>query len=303
MSALDGWMDVCRTGRWHDMTGREIDVSESTLDELVTRFTGSDPVPVVVGHPKTDSPAYGWVAELRRVGDRLQARLRDLVPAFRRAVEAGQYTGRSISFGPRGLRHVGFLGGAAPAVPGLAPSRFSGPAGEAIEFAAGDEAAVLADFASTKLHRQHVALAEREASIAAHERRVRVESMVRPHVEAGRVLPVERELVTRLGERLLGDEETISFAWSGGTIEEGLMQAFERFLANLPERVRYAPVIKDGDPIPPMPSGSTVRETHDMNHRVAQRARELMQAALARGEALGLAAAVDLASTELEGQS
>ena len=61
---------------------------------------------------------------LRRVGDRLQARLRDVAPSFREAVEAGRYSGRSIALEGDRLRHVGFLGGRAPAVPGLAPTRF-----------------------------------------------------------------------------------------------------------------------------------------------------------------------------------
>ena len=39
-------------------------------------------------HPDIDAPALGWVDGLRRSGDRLQAKLRDIAPEFREAVEA-----------------------------------------------------------------------------------------------------------------------------------------------------------------------------------------------------------------------
>ena len=135
MSALDGWIDVCRTGTWTDARGRQVDVTDATLDGLVAAHAAQDPVPVVVGHPALDAPAYGFVEAVRRTGDRLQAKFRDLMPAFREAVEAGRYTARSIAIKEGALRHVGFLGGRPPAVPGLAPTQFGSEADTVIEFA------------------------------------------------------------------------------------------------------------------------------------------------------------------------
>ena len=125
MSALDGWIDVCRAGSWCDTQGCEVGLDEDRLDRIVAAHAAADPAPVVIGHPETDAPAYAWIDGLRRVGDRLQAKLRDIEPAFREAVEAGRYAGRSIALQGDMLRHVGFLGGRAPAVPGLAPTRFA----------------------------------------------------------------------------------------------------------------------------------------------------------------------------------
>ena len=125
MSALDGWIDVCRTGTWRDMHGREVEVGGGLLQQLAAGYGAHDPAPVVVGHPKNDAPAYAWVDGLRVSGDRLQAKLRDVQPAFRAAVEAGRYANRSIRFKANRLVHLGFLGGAAPAVPGLAPTQFA----------------------------------------------------------------------------------------------------------------------------------------------------------------------------------
>ena len=135
MSALDGWIDICRAGNWHDMAGRDVRLDEDRLDRIVAAQSAADPAPVVVGHPEENAPAYGWVDSLRRVGDRLQAKLRDIAPAFREAVEDGRYAGRSIALQGDTLRHLGFLGGRAPAVPGLAPTCFASAPETVIAFA------------------------------------------------------------------------------------------------------------------------------------------------------------------------
>ena len=138
MSALDGWIDVCRTGTWRDMSGREVEIDGPRLGRIAGAYAEADPAPVVVGHPATDAPAYARIERLRVVGDRLQAKLSDIAAPFRDAVEAGRYTGRSIALKGDELRHLGFLGGVAPAVPGLAPTSFADPADTVVEFA--DEA-------------------------------------------------------------------------------------------------------------------------------------------------------------------
>ena len=145
MSALDGWIDVCRTGRWRDANGRDVDVTEAKLDGIVEAYGKSDPAPLVVGHPPLDAPAWGWIESVRRTGDRLQAKFRDVAPEFRAAVEAGRYTGRSIALKGDQLRHVGFLGGRAPAVDGLSPTQFGSKADETIVLA---ETELAADTAS-----------------------------------------------------------------------------------------------------------------------------------------------------------
>ena len=134
MSALDGWIDVCRAGTWRDMQGSDVRLDEERLDRIVAAHASADPAPVVIGHPETDAPAYAWIDGLRRVGDRLQARLRDIAPSFREAVEAGRYSGRSIALQGDTLRHLGFLGGRAPAVPGLVPTRFASAPETVVDF-------------------------------------------------------------------------------------------------------------------------------------------------------------------------
>ena len=92
--------------------------------------SADDPAPLVVGHPKTNAPAYGWTDQLKREGNTLFAKATDVAEEFSDAVAARHYRKRSISIMPDGnggykLRHIGFLGAAAPAVAGLKDISFS----------------------------------------------------------------------------------------------------------------------------------------------------------------------------------
>lgn len=94
--------------------------------------------PIVVGHPKTDAPAHGWVSALSfdETSQSLNAEPTQIDPAFAEAVNAGRYKKISASFylpnshanpvpGEYYLRHVGFLGAEVPAVKGMRPVQFS----------------------------------------------------------------------------------------------------------------------------------------------------------------------------------
>lgn len=119
------------------MQGQAIEFSESDLDASARAY---DPelseAPIVVGHPATDAPAYGWVQGLERIGDRLAAAPRQIDPAFAEMVNAGRFKKISAAFylpsapnnpvpGVYYLRHVGFLGAQPPAVKGLRDARFA----------------------------------------------------------------------------------------------------------------------------------------------------------------------------------
>lgn len=142
-------IEIFRAGRHVDMAGREIEFTREDLAELASSY---DPTvheaPVVVGHPKTNAPAYGWVKRLTLDGDVLKAELGQLDPAFAELVEAGRYKKRSASFwlpksrgnptpGRLALKHVGFLGAVPPAVKGLKDVEFA-DGDEAVEFAMND---------------------------------------------------------------------------------------------------------------------------------------------------------------------
>lgn len=121
-SMLDDWFDLCLAGTWRDMAGRALLLDEERLDRIVAAHARADPPPVVVGHPGTDAPASARVEGLRRLGDRLQAMLCDIEPAFRAAVEAGRYGGLSVALEGDRLLCIGFVEEGEAALPDPEPA-------------------------------------------------------------------------------------------------------------------------------------------------------------------------------------
>ncbi len=119
------WIEVFKGGRQVDSEGREHD-GDQVIDMAVATFDPDEhEPPVVVGHPKEDAPAFAWVENLKteiKNGTKvLFAKFRDVVPEFEEMVRKGLFKKRSASFYRDGrLKHVGFLGAAAPAVKGMA---------------------------------------------------------------------------------------------------------------------------------------------------------------------------------------
>ncbi len=118
--------------------------------ELEAIAEGYDPAtfmaPIVVGHPKTNDPAFGWITGLAVEDGKLVGTVEQVNADFAAAVKAGAYKKVSASFWPpeaKGnpkpgtfqLRHVGFLGAHAPAVHGLKPVEFADPEADVIAFA------------------------------------------------------------------------------------------------------------------------------------------------------------------------
>jgi hypothetical protein len=134
-------IEIFRAGRHVDDTGTPREFSDADIDAIAAGYQpGEREAPVVIGHPATDAPAYGWVQKLRAVADaagrRLTMSLRDVEPAFAEMVLARRFPKRSAAFYPPDhpnnptpgqwyLRHVGFLGAQPPAVAGLKDIHFA----------------------------------------------------------------------------------------------------------------------------------------------------------------------------------
>lgn len=124
---LTDWIAIFKTGTHTDGAGQTRTWTEQDLDRIVAQFKPAEhEPPVVIGHPSTDAPAFGWVADVKREGALLYARLKDLVPEFVDLLKAGRFKKRSIALYPDlTLRHVGFLGAMPPAVKGLPDAQFA----------------------------------------------------------------------------------------------------------------------------------------------------------------------------------
>lgn len=132
-------IEVFRTGTFTPMEGGSLTYSAADLKAIADAYDpDAAPAPVVVGHPKTDAPAYAWAKsfDYDASADRLYATVGEIDPAFSEAVKAGRYKKVSLSFfrpedaanpvpGQWYPRHIGFLGAAAPAVAGLKNVQFS----------------------------------------------------------------------------------------------------------------------------------------------------------------------------------
>ena len=91
-------IEVFRAGKQTDSAGNVREWTESDLDSIASKYNPAEhEAPVVIGHPKDNSPAFGWVESLQRNGDTLIASLKDLSDGFVDAWKAGHYKKRSIS--------------------------------------------------------------------------------------------------------------------------------------------------------------------------------------------------------------
>ncbi len=121
------WFEIFRTGTHKDSAGAERTWTEADLDTIVSKYNPSEhEAPIVIGHPEINAPAWGWIARLKRVGQVLMAKPKDVVPEFAEMVKRGLFKKRSMSvYEDMTLRHVGFLGAMPPAVKGLSDIRFT----------------------------------------------------------------------------------------------------------------------------------------------------------------------------------
>lgn len=142
-------IEIFRPGTHKSMAGQELTFSDETVAAIAQNY---DPAkfeaPVVAGHPTHDAPAYGWAKKLEFADGKLMAVADQFDPAFAEAVKAGRYKKVSACFYPPDhhnnptpgqyyLRHIGFLGASAPAVPGLKPVSFSDDAEGLVTFSDG----------------------------------------------------------------------------------------------------------------------------------------------------------------------
>lgn len=129
--------ELFRVGRHTAASGASLSFSESDLRAAVAAY---DPAvheaPIVVGHPKDNAPAYGWIRSLDFSDGTITAEPGQVDAQFAEIVAEGRYKKRSASWylpesphnpkpGTLYLRHVAFLGAQPPAVKGLKEVAFS----------------------------------------------------------------------------------------------------------------------------------------------------------------------------------
>ncbi|PZM64847.1 hypothetical protein [Paenibacillus dendritiformis] len=250
------WYEVFRAGRYEPQG----DFSAEDIQQVVNNYDPSKfEAPVVIGHPKQDDPAFGWVAGVSRQGDKLLASFRQVVPEFAEAVNAGRYKKVSVRLRKTDdgwtLRHVGFLGAAAPAVDGLKPIEFGAEDQEGVqidlEFAEqtkedksmpGDKEKEMREklereFAAEreKMKKQMEAdfAAEREKAKKALERERDIHALMDEHKT--KLSPALRSGLAEFLQQL-PDEETVEFSADGKAVKQSPYAFFKAFVGNLPDK-------------------------------------------------------------------
>jgi hypothetical protein len=122
----------------------ESGVNFADVQEAVANY---DPAlheaPIVIGHPKLDDPAYGWVDSLSLAGKTVLATPKQVVQEFADWIDKGLYKKISASWygktnpdnptpGKLYLKHVGYLGATPPKIKGLPDSSFAESNGEVL---------------------------------------------------------------------------------------------------------------------------------------------------------------------------
>lgn len=139
-------IEIFKIGKHTATNGQTLPFDETMLADAVK---GYDPAlheaPVVVGHPKDNHPAFGWVDHLELKDGVVLAHPKQVDAEFAELVEQGKYKKRSASWylpdspnnpkpGTLYLRHVGFLGAMPPAIKGLKDVQFSEQEQGVVEF-------------------------------------------------------------------------------------------------------------------------------------------------------------------------
>jgi len=139
-------LEIFRPGTHTAMSGATISFSEADLAAAAAAY---DPAlheaPLVVGHPRADAPAYGWVKSLVYAEGHLRALPHQVDAQFAELVRDGRFKKMSASFytpdatanpkpGGYYLRHIGFLGAQPPSIKGLRDAAFADGEAGVVEF-------------------------------------------------------------------------------------------------------------------------------------------------------------------------
>lgn len=275
-------LHLARPGTFTDMHGQSVALTTDLLAQLAASY---DPevhkAPLVLGHPQTNHPAFGWLDKLEATAEGLFGYPINVHPAFAAAVNSGRYPQRSLSFWPADhpgsptpgrpyVRHLGVLGAVPPAIPGLLGADLATPdAGiTTLDFSADPLppledpsmsvpdpialAAQVADLAAQAeaLSAREAALAEREAA-AAHQaeglRRAAAIAFCESLADEARILPTAVPALAEIVLRLDRTDPAPCFASASDPEAPAPAGPWLRdFLSHLPPLVELSEVATHG---------------------------------------------------------
>ena len=267
-------MHILRAGTFTARSGQRVTLSEADLRGLSESYDeAAHKAPIVVGHPKHDLPAYGWVRRLDFTAAGVYAVPVDVEPQFAEMVRKGRFRKISASIYMPGhtdhpidgatapyLRHVGFLGAQPPAIRGLEEAALSDNAEVVtidIELAAPESQFLPTRLANPQedevesIEQQQADLAERERKVKRREAKLEkaaakarlkgFEEFAQGLEKDGRILPRHTDTIVGLLSALPADAQVEFVANAGEDPEDTpAVDALKAFLGELPKQVDYA---------------------------------------------------------------
>jgi len=266
-------LHLARIGTFTDMHGQDVSLTPELLEQLAASY---DPAiyqaPLVIGHPKTNSPAFGWLETLEATPEGLFGAPINVDPAFAEAVTSGRYPQRSLSFWPADhpgsptpgrpyVRHLGVLGATPPAIPGLRGADLAADDGTTILFstpptstAMPPELPEVVDLAAREaalatlqadLATREAAVAQREAEAAAQVaslRRAAVVAFCDGLATEARLRPADVPALAEIVLRLEQSDPAVCFATPGDDTPAAGATWLKTFLSGLPPLVELSEV-------------------------------------------------------------
>lgn len=253
-----------KAGNWQSMGGA-VSISLFDLAHIAESYNPAlHEAPVVIGHPATDDPAFGWVRSAELLPDGLWLNA-DLLPEMADLVERNLYKKVSVSLyqpdapanpvpGGYSIKHLGFLGAQPPAVKGLQGVVLNSESDQTItiefeEARMGDEnkdpAVALAEKQAhlaqeqLGLNQRQTEIALAEQNLAKRERDLRQQEwgiQLDGHIQAGRLLGKDKPMVLAFMEGLHGQNVDL------GEGEKSMLDKFKGFLGSLPVQVVLAEI-------------------------------------------------------------
>lgn len=227
---------IFRKGTFTSVEGEKLTFGETELADIVASYNAAkDPAPLVVGHPKLDHPAYGWVDRMDVQGDEIFAypdpELTDA--SFAELVNAGRYRKISAQLYPPDspnnpapgryyLKHIGFLGAHPPSVKGLGTvSLADGDAGPLVTI---EQENMMSDIddkdRAASFAEREKTLGDREAAVATREKALADKAAADRHTAnvsfaegifaEAKIKPEGKDLLVGVLDAL-GSEDTVSF--------------------------------------------------------------------------------------------
>jgi len=277
---------IMRAGKWNG-----VEIKEQDLDDMVKAFSEiKKDIPLKLGHDskqeilqKDGYPAAGWVASLKRSGDKLVASFRDIPRAVKELIDNKAYNQVSaeIAFNysdngkkyPRFLKGVALLGVDLPAVSGLGDflALYSDESQKTVNINFTDLTKEEGQMDELKKLQDEVAakdklIAEQQAQLKtftdaaekaaadklvadAESRKQEIKTFIDAQKKEGRVIPAHESMIQAIMESL-DDAKTVKFADAEGKEQEiGVRKHFENFIAALPKIVDFSTNTVEGEKV------------------------------------------------------